>query len=192
MALIEIIDQKNNPLGEIELSNSMTQTPLHKMALKQSVLYFLASKRGGNHSTKKRSEVAYSTKKLYRQKGTGNARVGSARSPIRRHGGVTFGPKPRNYSFRLNKKFKKLAFFSIISEKFRKKQILVMDKIDLVDYKTKNLKLILDNLGIKKVLIVDNKKNENLKLASRNIQGVTTISEKSLNVYELMRFQKQV
>ncbi|SVC32587.1 uncharacterized protein METZ01_LOCUS285441, partial [marine metagenome] len=154
MANLSMINQKNKASGEMEVKDCILETPYNPKAVKQAVLSYLASRRSGTHSAKTRSEVSFSSKKLYRQKGTGNARSGSAKSPLRRHGGVVFGPSPRDHSMRMNKKFRKLALFSALSEKFRRNEIMVLDQLELSDHKTRNLKKILDALDATKVLIV--------------------------------------
>jgi len=110
MANLNTLDLNNKPSGQIELNDQILETEYHPQAIKQAVVGFLAANRQGTHSTKTRAEVSYSTKKLYRQKGTGNARSGSNKSPLRRHGGITFGPSPRDYSIRSNKKIPEVSF----------------------------------------------------------------------------------
>ena len=192
MANLSMINQKNKASGEMEVKDCILETPYHPQAVKQAVLSYLASRRSGTHSAKTRSEVSFSSKKLYRQKGTGNARSGSAKSPLRRHGGVVFGPSPRDHSMRMNKKFRKLALLSALSEKFRRNEVMVLDQLELSDHKTRNLKKILDALDASKVLIVSDDVSDNLRLASRNLQEAHVVSQRSLNVYELMRFPKVI
>ena len=140
MAKLKTVNQKNKASGNVEIDDSITDTPYHKHVVSEVVRQFLASKQQGTHSTKNRSEVAYSTRKLYRQKGTGSARAGSAKSPIRRHGGTIFGPQFRNHSIRLNKKTRLLASKSAFAEKIRQDGVMVLDNLELNDNKTKNLK----------------------------------------------------
>ncbi len=127
MAKLKTVDQTNKASGDIEIDDSITETPYHKTVVSEIVRQFLASKQQGTHSTKNRGEVAYSTRKLYRQKGTGSARSGSAKSPLRRHGGTIFGPHVRSHSFRLNKKTRLLAARSAFAEKIRQEEIIVLD-----------------------------------------------------------------
>ena len=157
------------------------------------VRQFLAANQQGTHSTKNRSEVAYSTRKLYRQKGTGSSRAGSAKSPIRRHGGTIFGPQMRSHAFRLNKKTRRLATRSVFAEKVRQDGVLVLDSLTLTDSKTRNLKALLTKLELPaKVLIVADEVSDNLRLASRNLPDVHVLSYRSLNVYEMMRYTKVI
>ena len=192
MANLNTLDLKSKPSAQVEFNDQILATEYHPQAVKQAVIGYLAARRQGTHSTKTRAEVSYSTKKLYRQKGTGNARSGSAKSPLRRHGGVTFGPSPRDYSIRTNKKFRKLAMRSAVAEKFRNNEIMVLEELILTDHKTRNLKKILVNLEAPKALIVMEDISKELMLASKNLSGVHAINQRSLNVYELLRFPKVI
>ena len=193
MAKIKTLDQTNKTSGNIEIDDSITDTPYNRNVVSEVVRQFLASKQQGTHSTKNRSEVAYSTRKLYRQKGTGSARSGSAKSPLRRHGGTIFGPQFRSHSIRLNKKTRLLATKSAFAEKIRQDGVIVLDKLELNDNKTKNLKSLLSKLKLNsKVLIVTDQISENLQLASRNLREVHVLSHRSLNVYEIMKNNKVV
>ena len=193
MAKIKTLVQTNKASGNIEIDDSITNTPYNRNVVSEVVRQFLASKQQGTHSTKNRSEVAYSTRKLYRQKGTGSARAGSAKSPLRRHGGTIFGPQFRSHSIRLNKKTRLLATKSAFAEKIRQDDVIVIDKLELNDNKTKNLKSLLSKLNLNsKVLIVTDQISDNLQLASRNLREVHVLSHRSLNVYEIMKNDKVV
>lgn len=193
MAKLTTFDSNNKPTGNVEIDDTILETPYHGKSVSEVVRHFLASNQQGTHSSKGRSEVSYSNRKLYRQKGTGSARTGSAKSPIRRHGGTIFGPKVRSHSFRINKKIKRLATRCVFAEKVRKDGVFVIDFLKLKDNKTKNLKAILRKLDLnEKTLIVADDINENLRLASRNIPDVNVLSYRSLNVYEMMKHKKLV
>ena len=193
MATIKTVDTGNKAAGEIEIDDSILETPYHRKAVSEVVRQFLAANQQGTHSTKNRSEVAYSTRKLYRQKGTGSSRAGSAKSPIRRHGGTNFGPQMRSHAFRLNKKTRRLATRSVFAEKVRQDGVLVLDSLTLTDNKTRNLKALLTKLELPaKVLIVADEVSDNLRLASRNLPEVHVLSYRSLNVYEMMRYTKVI
>ena len=193
MANLKTVDQKNKASGNFEIDDSITDTPYNRNVVSEVVRQFLASKQQGTHSTKNRAEVAYSTRKLYRQKGTGSARSGSAKSPLRRHGGTIFGPQFRSHSIRLNKKTRLLATKSAFAEKIRQDDVIVIDKLELNDNKTKNLKSLLSKLKLNsKVLIVTDQIYDNLRLASRNLPKVQVLSHRSLNVYEIMRNNKVI
>ena len=193
MAKLTTYDKSNKASGKIEIDDSILGTPYHKKAVSEVIRHFNASKQQGTHSTKGRSDVSYSNRKLYRQKGTGSSRAGSAKSPIRRHGGIIFGPQMRSHSFRINKKTKLLATRSVFAEKFRNNGVFIIENLSLSDNKTRNLKKILMDLDLKeKILIVTDDINENLKLASRNLPDVRVLSFRSLNIYEMMRHKKIV
>ena len=193
MTKLKTFDLTNKASGNVEIDDSITDTPYNRNVVSEVVRQFLASKQQGTHSTKNRSEVAYSTRKLYRQKGTGSARAGSAKSPIRRHGGTIFGPQFRSHSIRLNKKTRLLATKSAFAEKIRQDDVIVIDKLELNDNKTKNLKSLLSVLNLNsKVLIVTDQISDNLQLASRNLREVHVLSHRSLNVYEIMKNNKVV
>jgi large subunit ribosomal protein L4 len=193
MAKLKTVDQKNKSSGDVEIDDSITDTPYNRNVVSEVVRQFLASKQQGTHCTKNRSDVAYSTRKLYRQKGTGSARSGSAKSPLRRHGGTIFGPQFRSHSIRLNKKTRLLATKSAFAEKIRQDDVIVIEKLELNDNKTKNLKSLLSNLELNsEVLIVTDQISDNLQLASRNLREVHVLSHRSLNVYEIMKNNKVV
>ena len=193
MAKLKRFDKSNKPAGDVEIDNSILETPYHRIAVAEVVRQFLAANQQGTHATKTRSEVAYSTRKLYRQKGTGSARAGSAKSPIRRHGGTIFGPQPRSHAFKLNKKTRRLATRSVFAEKVRQDSVLVLDSLELADNKTKNLKALLGKFKLPdKVLIVTDEISDNLRLASRNISDLHVLSYRSLSVYEMMKHKKVV
>ncbi len=193
MTKLKTLDQTNKTSGNIEINDSITDTPYNGYVVSAVVRQFLASKQQGTHSTKNRSEVAYSTRKLYRQKGTGSARSGSAKSPLRRHGGTIFGPQFHGHTFRLNKKIRLLAAKSAFAEKIRQDGVMVLEKLELSDNKTKNLKSLLSTFDLpSKVLIVTDQISDNLRLASRNLHGVNVLVHRSLNVYEIMRNKKLI
>ena len=177
MGKLTIFDKNKKVTGEIEIDDLILKTPYHRYAVSEVVRQFLAANQQGTHSTKGRSDVSYSNRKLYRQKGTGSARSGSAKSPIRRHGGTIFGPQMRSHSFRLNKKTRRLATRSAFAEKVRQDGVFVLDSLKLDDNKTKNLSSILKKLELnEKVLIVTDEISENLQLASRNLPKVHLLS----------------
>lgn len=157
-------------------------------AIYLDVKQYLANQRQGTHKAKERSEIARTTKKFFRQKGTGNARVGSLRSPIQRGGGTVFGPRPRNYGFKLNKKTKDLARKSALSLKASEKNIQVLENISFDAPKTKDFAAMVKALGLdgKKSLIVMSDSNKNVYLSSRNLKGHDVINASELNTYKLM------
>lgn len=163
-------------------------------AIYLDVKQYLASQRQGTHKAKERGEIARTTKKFFRQKGTGNARVGSLKSPVQRGGGRVFGPRPRNYDFKLNKKVKALARKSALSLKAGEQKIQVLEGIEMSAPKTKDFINIIKSLGLdgKKSLLVLGESNKTLYLSSRNFKGSDVITTSELNTYSLMKAQNVV
>jgi large subunit ribosomal protein L4 len=153
----------------------------------------MAAQRSGTAATKTRHEVAGSGKKLWRQKGTGRARMGSIRSPLWRHGGTTHGPQPRSYEYRLNKKMVLGALRSALSAKVQAGGLAVVSDLALTDHKTKTMVGVLKALGAdRKALFVEVGENTNLQLSTRNIQGVKTVVTRDVNVYDVLGAQKVI
>jgi large subunit ribosomal protein L4 len=146
----------------------------------------LADYRSGSAASKNRSNIKASTRKMWRQKGTGRARVGASSSPIRRGGGVAFGPLPRDYSFKVNKKVKKAALRMALADKFKAGKIYLVDSLHMDEIKTKTFLGILKNLELDNVLIVTDKIDENLEKSSRNIRNVKMLRAEGLNVYDIL------
>ena len=183
---LEIINLENKNVGKhsIDIDNSKE---INKFAISQVVKWQLAKKRSGTAATKNRAKVKASGKKPFKQKGTGNARAGTRTSPIWRGGGVIFGPSPKDWSFSVPKKIKKLALNNALVYKLNEKNVHLIDSFELKDNKTKNLSNKLKNMNLgKKILIVNNKENINLELSSRNLLNVKVVSPESLNVYDLL------
>ncbi len=157
-------------------------------AIYLDVKQYLANQRQGTHKSKERGEIAGSTRKIKRQKGTGTARAGSIKSPLFRGGGRAFGPRPRNYSFKLNKKLKQLARLSALSYKAKDNAILVVEDFSFEAPKTQEYAGVLNNLKIseKKSLVVLNEPNKNIYLSSRNLQGAKVVTISELNTYDIM------
>jgi large subunit ribosomal protein L4 len=187
MPSVEVVDLNNAVVGSVELSDEVFDAPLNKDLLYEAVRHSQAARRGGNAKTKTRHEVSGSGKKLWRQKGTGRARVGSIRSPLWRHGGTTHGPQPRDYSYKLPRKMLLGALRSALSAKLRDGELRVVQEFSLADHKSKAMRAVLDLLGAPKtVLLVDNGENRNLALGSRNLAGVKLVSTKEVEVYDLL------
>lgn len=163
-----------------------------KYVLHEYVVAYLANQRQGTHCTKTRAEVRGGGRKPWAQKHTGRARQGSIRSPLWRKGGVVFGPKPRDYYIQLPKKKKRLAKYLALAEKIKSKDLLVVEDFKLESYKTKKVKEILNNLGLdsKKILIVDKEFDDNVKLATRNLEKVEISRVSDLNAYVLLNNEK--
>lgn len=187
MPSVDVIDLSNSKVGTLELSDAVFAAPVNQALLYEAVRHYLAGLRRGTAKTKTRHEVAGSGKKLWRQKGTGRARMGSIRSPLWRHGGTTHGPQPRDYSYHLPRKMQLGALRSALSAKLRDGELRVVREFAIGEAKTKVMRKALDGLEAKKtVLLVDNADNRNLTLASRNLEGVKLVVSRDVNVYDLL------
>lgn len=192
MAKLPIINWKQESIGEFELADSICQARFNPFLIKDAVTAHMANKRQGTHKAKDRSEVKGSTRKLFRQKGTGNARAGSAKSPIRRHGGVTFGPVPRDHQIKINKKTKKTALKLAFSQNLRENKICILDGWNLETHKTKELHAKLAVFKWKKALLVYAEQDPKLSLATRNLPYFKAISVNALNVYDMLKYQNML
>jgi large subunit ribosomal protein L4 len=188
MPVVDVFDLNNEKVGSIELADSVFAAEVNEALLYEAVRHHLACRRRGTAKTKSRWEVSGSGKKLWRQKGTGRARMGSIRSPLWRHGGTVHGPQPRDYSYRLPKKMLLGALRSALTAKLRDGELKVVRAFALNDHKTRNVRAALERLEARqKVLIVDNnRENRNLELGSRNLPGVKLVSSIEVNVYDLL------
>jgi large subunit ribosomal protein L4 len=188
MAELEVKNWKNEVVEKIELKDDIFSKPMNKHLLWHYVRVYLAHQRQGNASTKTRAEVSGSGRKLWRQKGTGRARIGSIRSPLWRHGGTVHGPKPRKYDLKINKKEKQEALKIALSQKLKENSLIVLDSLKLEKPKTKELVEKLNNFNLKKsVLLVDFSNNKELKLASRNLQKINCVFLDSLSAYDVLK-----
>ena len=187
MAEIEIKNLANEVVDKLEISDRVFLAKLNKPLIWEAVKHYADSKRAGTAATKTRAAVSGSGKKLWRQKGTGRARIGSIRSPLWRHGGIVHGPHPRDYSFRFPRKKLRGALRSALSARFGEDSITVVDDFALETNKTKDLVQILSRFGaMKKVLLVDSKDNRNLMLSSRNLPGVKLVDGDGVNIYDVV------
>lgn len=178
---------KGENIGEISLRDDIFNTKINKYLVHQVVKHYLANKRRGTASTKNRSEVRGGGVKPWRQKGTGRARAGSNRSPIWVGGGIVFGPAPRDYSFSLPKKMKVVALNSVLSDKVKNKEFIIIDKLFLEENKTKRMVEILKNLqASKKPLIIIEKEDNDIAQAVRNIKGAKVLPVSKINTYDLI------
>lgn len=188
MPKVDVVDLNNQKVGELELSDAVFGVEVKKHLIYESVRHHLAGLRSGSAKTKVRWEVAGSGKKLWRQKGTGRARMGSVRSPLWRHGGTTHGPVPRDYSYRLNKKMVLGALKSALTAKLQDGKLKVVQDLALADHKTKSMAGALKKLEAdRSVLLVSTAEpNRNLELSSRNIAGVKLVASKDVTAYDLL------
>lgn len=177
---------------KVKLSDKVFNVQPNDHAIYLDVKQHMANRRQGTHKSKERSEVAGSTKKIKRQKGTGTARAGSMKSPIFKGGGTVFGPKPRNYGFKLNKKIKDLARKSALSYKAKAKEISVLENFTMESSKTKDFVKILKDLSVdtKKILLIIPEADHNLVLSSRNLRNTRVILANNLNTYEVLHADK--
>jgi len=192
---IAVLDIKGKEIGrKVTLSDAVFGIEPNEHAVYLDVKQHLANKRQGTHKAKERAEIAGSTRKIKKQKGTGTARAGSIKSPVFRGGGRIFGPRPRNYSFKLNKKLKQLARRSALSQKAQDNAIVIVENFSFDAPKTKNYIDFLTNLGIEnnKSLIVLGDTNKNVYLSSRNFKGSNVVTVSELNTYKIMNSQSLV
>lgn len=191
MPKVDVFDLANAKVGEVDLADAVFAAEVNEALLYEAVRHHLAGQRAGTHKTKVRGDVAGSGKKLWKQKGTGRARMGSIRSPIWRHGGTVHGPQPRDYSYRLPRKMELGALRSALSAKLRDGELKVIQGFGLSDHKTKQFKATLGKLECtRKVLVVDNGENRNLTLSSRNLPGVKLVPSRDVNVYDLLGYDR--
>ena len=175
MAVIDVVNSKGEKVSERELSDALFNVAAKTSVLHEVVTAQLAGRRSGTASTKRRSEVSGSTRKLYRQKGTGRARRGDIKSPLMRGGGVIFGPHPRSFASKVSKKVRKLALKMALTSKLQENELVVLDKFDLEKVKTKDFIEIVQALRLDNALIVTDKKDETLELSSRNGESASPL-----------------
>ena len=193
MAKFDVLDMNGKKVSTIELSDAVFGMTPNEKVMHAAVVNFLANQRQGTQSTKTRSEVSGGGKKPWRQKGTGRARQGSIRSPQWTHGGIALGPKPRDYSYRLNKKVKRLAMVSALSAKAQAGEMVVIDKIEAAEYKTKTVAAMLKAVdATKKALIVTPAVDEKLVKSAANLAGVSTTVVGQINTYAVLNGGKLV
>ena len=187
MPKVDIYNQDGQQVGELELSDAVWATPLHEHAIYETVRMQLANRRQGTASTKGRGEVRGGGRKPWRQKGTGRARHGSIRSPLWIGGGVTFGPKPRDYGYKVPKKVKRLALRSALSAKLNQGELVVLDQFSFEEPKTKRMLEVLAKLNAsQKPLVILHEEDPNVEKSLRNIPGALTLKSDKINVYDLL------
>ncbi len=189
MPVADVKNLEGKKIGTIDLADDVFGAKVNAHLLHEAVRHYLAGKHAGTHKTKDKSEVSGSGKKLWKQKGTGRARVGSIRSPLWRHGGTVHGPTPRSYSYALPKKMIIGALRSALSSKLAEQKMTIVDAWELETHKTKPFRQTLTRLEKEtpSILLVDNSSNVNLERASRNIEGLTLVPTNALEAYDLLR-----
>jgi large subunit ribosomal protein L4 len=186
MTVIDIYNIQAEKISQMEINEGLFEKSVRKDILHQVVISQLANKRAGNASTKTRAEVKCSSKKLYKQKGTGRARVGGDSSPTRKGGGVAFGPKPRAYLVKVQKKVKKAAIRMALADKLQSDRLVIIEDFNFTGIKTKQFIEVMKKFNVNKALIVTEEKNELLEKSSKNVPWVKVIRHQGLNVYDIL------
>ncbi len=193
MPKVDVYNMQGKKVSDVELNEAVFGIEPNENVVHSALVNYLANQRQGTQSTKTRAEVRGGGRKPWRQKGTGRARQGSIRAPQWIKGGIALGPKPRSYSYRINKKEKQLAIKSLLSAKVLDNELTVVDKLEVKDAKTKVMAKALADLKVEgKALIILADKNENVLRSSRNIEGVKTIELNTINVFDLLNCNKLV
>ena len=194
MPVVDVKNLEGKKVGKLELADDVFAARVNPHLLHETVRHYLATQRAGTHKTKQKSEVSGSGRKLWRQKGTGRARIGSIRSPLWRHGGTVHGPVPRSYDYRLPRKVFFGALRSALSAKFADQKLTVVDNWQLDSHKTKPFRQALTKLdeASRTILLVDAAENVNLERASRNLEGVKLVRATAIEPYDLMRHEALV
>ncbi|MGK2945244.1 MAG: 50S ribosomal protein L4 [Desulfuromonadales bacterium] len=192
MAKIAVFDMSRKQVSERELAEEVFNADVKEYLLHDMVRYQLAARRQGTAKAKGRSEVRGGGKKPYKQKGTGNARQGTPTAPNHVGGGVVFGPTPRDYSFKLNRKVKQSALRSALSVRFKNECMTVVNTLDLDQISTKNFSEVLERFALKKALIVVDGENTNLELSARNLPFVKVLRAEGVNVYDILKYPNLV
>ena len=192
MSKVSVYNMEGQQVGELELNDAVFGVEINEHLVNQAVKLQLANKRQGTQSAKTRTEVSGGGRKPWKQKGTGHARQGSTRAPQWTGGGVVFAPKPRDYSFKMNKKEKQLALKSVLTSRVQENKFIVVDAIKMDEIKTKTFVKALDSLKVSKALVVLNENDVNVVASAKNIPGVKTASAKTINVYDILKFDTLV
>ncbi|MBO5341341.1 MAG: 50S ribosomal protein L4 [Lachnospiraceae bacterium] len=187
MANVSVYNMEGKEVGKMDLNDAIFGVEVNEHLVHLAVVQHLANKRQGTQKAKTRAEVSGGGRKPWRQKGTGHARQGSTRSPQWTHGGVVFAPTPRDYSFKLNKKEKRIALKSALTSKVQDGKVMVLDELKLDEIKTKKFQEVLTNLNANKALVVIKENDKNIVLSARNIPDAQTVVADSINVYDIMK-----
>ena len=192
MANVSVYNIEGKEVGTIELNDAVFGVEVNEHLVHMAVVSQLANNRQGTQSAKTRSEVSGGGKKPWRQKGTGHARQGSTRAPQWTGGGVVFAPKPRDYSFKMNKKEKRIALLSALSSKVAESKIVVLDEFKMDEVKTKKFAEVMNNLKVNKALVVVEGENKNVVLSGRNIPAVKVSATNEINTYDVLKYETLV
>lgn len=189
MPKVNLYNLEGKSVGEVELNEKIFEFPVNEAVMHQVIRALLANKRQGTQSAKTRAEVSGGGKKPWRQKGTGQARQGSTRSPQWFHGGIVFAPKPRSYRMSIPKSMKVVAMKSALSSKVKESNMMVLEDINMEAPKTKVIANMLKNMGVKKALIVTGESNQTAYRSARNIEGVAMVPSNNINVYDIVKYE---
>ena len=187
MANVSVYNMEGKEVGTMELSDAVFGVEVNEHLVHLAVVQQLANNRQGTQKAKTRSEVSGGGRKPWRQKGTGHARQGSTRSPQWTGGGVVFAPTPRDYSFKLNKKEKRLALKSALTSRLQENKLIIVDELKFDEVKTKNFKQVMDNLKVEKGLVILAENDANTVLSARNLASIDTTLTSQINVYDIMK-----
>ncbi len=188
MANVSVYNIEGKEVGSIELNDAVFGVEVNEHLVHMAVVNQLANNRQGTQSAKTRSEVSGGGRKPWRQKGTGHARQGSTRDPQWTGGGIVFAPKPRDYSFKMNKKEKRIALLSALSSKVAESKIVVLDEFKLDEIKTKKFVEVMNNLKVENALVVLEGENKNVVLSGRNIPSVKVTATNEINTYDVLKY----
>ena len=192
MANVAVYNMEGKEVGTLELNDAVFGVEINEHLVHLAAVNQLANNRQGTQKAKTRSEVSGGGRKPWRQKGTGHARQGSTRAPQWTHGGVVFAPTPRDYTFRMNKKEKRLALKSVLTSRVQENKLIVLDELKFDAIKTKNMTAVLNALNVKKALVVINENDQNVVLSARNIADVKTALTNTINVYDILKYNTVV
>ena len=192
MPVLPVYDIEKNKVSDIELNDAIFGTEVNEAVIYEVVRMQMASRRRGTAAVKERSQVSGGGKKPWRQKGTGRARAGTTRSPLWRGGGIVFGPKPRDYSYKVPRKVRRAALVSALSMKYREEKMLILKDFPMDEIKTKKFKAVVDRFGLTKALFVIPESIPVLEKSSRNIPDVKMIRSEGINVYDLLKYDHVV
>ena len=187
MANVSVYNMEGKEVEKIDLSDAVFGVEVNEHLVHMAVVQYLANRRQGTQKAKTRSEVSGGGRKPWRQKGTGHARQGSTRAPQWTGGGVVFAPVPRDYSFKMNKKEKRLALKSVLTGRVLENKLIVLDELKMDEYKTKQFKKVMENLNVKKGLVVLAENDDKVERSERNLSGINTALTNTINVYDILK-----
>ncbi len=192
MAKVSVFNMEGKEVGTMDLSDAVFGVEIKENLVHQAVIKMLADRRQGTQKAKTRSEVSGGGRKPWRQKGTGHARQGSIRAPQWTGGGIVFAPTPRDYSFKMNRKERQAALKSVLTSKVQDNKFVVLDELKFDAPKTKDMKKVLDALGVDNALVIVGKDSDNAVLSARNLDDIATTAPESINVFDMLKYDKVI